>query len=267
MYYPAARGIVGPMQRPDNSDDLKDGSNRLGAAQHADNGAREQCAGCPVLSNGLTRDSRSGQPLTTTCIFRRTHVFENQVLYSEASPADQLFALRSGLVKIVRTLENGKERIIRIIFPGTIFGFEILGSNSHSASAVVIKESSICSVGREELLAFLRESPEGAVRFMGVLANDVTRFSTEITHMSFKDARSKVATLLRSLIGPEDTRTSNSVVLTLPFSFQEIGEILELSPETVSRSWGVLQRDGIIKKRGRKVTVLDLVRLEEATRR
>jgi CRP-like cAMP-binding protein len=55
--------------------------------------------------------------------------------------------------------------------------------------------------------------------------------------------------------------------LTLPFSSQEIGEILEFSSETVSRTWTALQKDRLIEKRGRQIVIPDLGKLEEATRR
>jgi CRP-like cAMP-binding protein len=249
------------MPKPVNSDVLK------GAQNGSQDDARLACTDCPVIPHGFMRGPLNGQSFPAACIFRRSHVLGSQLLYSETSAADQLFALRSGLVKIVKSLENGKERIIRVIRPGTIFGFEALGPAVHAASAVVLKESRICSVGREEFLTFLRANPESAIHVISILANDVTRFSSEITTMSFKDARTKVATLLCSLIGPEQTPTHNSVSLNLPFSFQEIGEILELSPETVSRSWSILQHEGIIKKRGRKVIVQDFEKLKDSARR
>jgi len=69
-------------------------------------------------------------------------------------------------------------------------------------------------------------------------------------------------------LGREDRLASDSPgSLTLPFSSQEIDEILELSSETVSRTWRALQKDRLIEKSGRQIAIPDLARLEKAARR
>ncbi len=188
-------------------------------------------------------------------------------MFLEGGSAQQLFALRSGLVKMVNSLENGKERIIRVLFPGAVFGLEALTEETYPVTAVVLQDSEICAVSRDEFSAFLRANPDIALAMVSFLVGELAQFRTEITNMSFKDSRMRVATLLFSLLPPVQMKSARTSVLTLPFSSQEIGEMLELSPETVSRAWASLQRDGVIEKRGRKLVIRDLERLESATRR
>ena len=44
--------------------------------------------------------------------------------------AQHLFALHAGLVKLVKSLENGKDRITSVLFPGQLFGLESLADPS-----------------------------------------------------------------------------------------------------------------------------------------
>jgi CRP-like cAMP-binding protein len=231
------------------------------------NGLKAECVDCPVRSNALFRDFSGEQASRFLCIFRRINSQTNPVLFSEGSSPDRLFALRSGLVKIVKSLENGKERILRIVFPGAIFGLEALSGIPHSASAVAFHDAEICAVTREEFFAFLQENPDISLAAVRFLAGEVAQLSTQISAMSFKDARKKVATLLRSLVPPEQAQMKGSISLTLPFSTQEVGEILELASETVSRTWSALGSDGIVEKHGRKVIIQDLETLENVAHR
>jgi CRP-like cAMP-binding protein len=250
-----------------NGGSSRDRTSTLGPLKQEGDGLRPECTGCPVLPNTLFRDTANEQASRFGCVFNRAHACENQVLFSEASKADQLFALRSGLVKIVKSLENGKQRILRIVFPGTLFGLEALSAATHSAAAVALQDSEVCAVSRDEFLAFLRANSDSALNMIFFLAGEVAQLSGEITTMSFKDARTKVATLLRSLVSPDEISSASVLTLTLPFSSQEIGEILELSPETVSRTWSALRREGMIEKHGRKVVILDLEGLEKSAHR
>jgi CRP/FNR family transcriptional regulator len=85
--------------------------------------------------------------------------------------------------------------------------------------------------------------------------------------MSFKDARMKVATFLLSLIASDPTPHNGHATLTLPLSRQEISEVLELSPETVSRTLTAFRRAGLIGARGRHLTIQNLEGLQSTARR
>jgi CRP-like cAMP-binding protein len=242
-------------------------ASRTDRVRNPEGGPKPECKGCPVYANPLFRHAADQAAPLFACVFRPTHTLGNDLLFSEAGPADHLFALHSGLVKIVRSLESGKERIVRIVFPGTVFGFEALSSGSHSASALTMQKSEICSVSRDEFVGHLRGNPEFALNVVHLLSDEITHLSNALSNMSFKDARRRVATLLCSLLSAEAKEKSGNTVLRLPFLCQEIGEMLELSPETVSRTWSALERDGVIKKHGRKIIVQDVAALEKAAQR
>jgi CRP/FNR family transcriptional regulator len=102
------------------------------------------------------------------------------------------------------------------------------------------------------------------VRF---LVGEVSRVRTQVTDLSFKDARMKVATLLLSLVRSEGGSPELPYTLHLPFSRQEISEILELSPETVSRTLSALRKEEVLEARGRRVVIENLNGLEAAAHR
>ena len=228
---------------------------------------KEGCPDCRVLSSTLFRSLSGAQAERFTCIFCPTHYHRNQILFFEGGAAQHVFALNVGLVKMVKPLENGKERITRILFPGDLFGLEALSEASYPQTAVVLQDSEICSVPRDQFFAFLRSNPEISLDMIRLLVREMAEARTQMTNMSFKDARTRVATFLLSLISPDQQSSSNSCSFTLPFTSQEIAEILELSPETVSRAWHALREEGLLEKRGRRLAIPDLSALERTSKR
>jgi CRP/FNR family transcriptional regulator, cyclic AMP receptor protein len=231
---------------------------------------KPNCTDCPILPNLFFREATGEQLSELGCIFRPTRLHKNHVLYLEGSSAQHLYGLRSGLVKMVNLLENGKERIVRVLFPGAVFGFEALTKTPYPVTAVVLQDSEICVVPCAEFFCLLHTSTDTALGVIRYLVSEVTRVRSQIADMSFKDARMRVATFVLSLVPPEEFRSpspTGGIAITLPFSSLEIGEILELSPETVSRAWGALRRDGLIQKRGRKLIIQDLEKMQEVAHR
>jgi CRP-like cAMP-binding protein len=231
----------------------------------AEDGLKPECSNCPVLSNALIRNLSREQASRFTCVFRPTHYRRSQVLFFEGGTAEHLFALRAGLVKMVKPLQNGKERIVRVLLPGEIFGLEALSEATYPLTGVVLQDSDICAVSRQEFLAFLRANSDIALELIRVLVGEMALIRGQITSLSFKDARMRLATFLLSLLPPDGALSTGACSLTLPLSTQEIGEVLELSSETVSRAWGRLRREGLVEKRGRHVVIQDLNALERAT--
>ncbi len=225
------------------------------------------CAECPVLKGMLFRGLTSEQISRLGCVFRPARYRRNQILFFEGGTAQHVFALHTGLVKIVKSLENGKDRITRVLFPGELFGLEALTETTYPLTAVTLRDCEICASSRGEFLEFLHANPDIALGMIRFLVGEVTRVRTQVTDMSFKDARMKVATLLLSLVNTEVEGPVKSHSLTLPFSRQEISEILELSPETVSRTLSAFRREQVLEARGRRLAIQDVGKLEAAAHR
>jgi CRP-like cAMP-binding protein len=225
------------------------------------------CADCPVLKGMLFRGLSPEEITSLGCVFRPARYRKNQILFFEGGVGQHVFALHSGLVKVVKSLENGKDRITRVLFPGELLGLEALTEATYPLTAVTLRDCEICAASREEFLDFLHSNPDVALGMVRFLVSEVTRVRTQVTDMSFKDARMKVATLILSLVSSETQTPTETYSLTLPFSRQEISEILELSPETVSRALSTFRREQVLEARGRRVTIHDIKKLQAAAHR
>jgi CRP-like cAMP-binding protein len=225
------------------------------------------CSNCPVLKTSLFSSLSSEQVSRLGCVFRPARYRRNQILFFEGGVAQHLFALHAGLVKLVKSLENGKDRIAGVLFPGDLFGLEALSHPTYPLTAVTLRDSEVCAASRDEVVMFLHSNPEIALGMVRFLVTEVGRVRTQVTDMSFKDARMKVATFLLSLVTSDLTPHNGRAALTLPLSRQEISEVLELSPETVSRTLTAFRREELIAARGRHLTIQNLEGLQLAARR
>ena len=226
-----------------------------------------RCSNCPVLKTSLFSSLSSEQVSRLGCVFRPARYRKNQILFFEGGSAQHLFALHAGLVKLVKSLENGKDRITGVLFPGQLFGLEALSQPNYPLTAVTLRDSEICAATREEVITFLQSNPEIALGMLRFLVAEIGRVRGQVTDMSFKDARMKVATFLLSLVASDPSPHNGRLVLTLPLSRQEIGEILELSPETVSRTLTAFRREQLITAHGRQLVIQNLEGLQSSSHR
>ena len=166
----------------------------------------------------------------------------------------------------MKSLDNGKDRIVRIVFPGDLLGLEALASDTYSVTTVALRDCEICATSRDEFFSFVRADPEVALGVVRLLANELGRVRTHFTEMSFKDARMRVAGFLLSMVKSDSAPLTGVFSLNLPFSRQEISEILELSPETVSRTLSAFHRECLIETHGHRVLIRNPAELKLASR-
>ena len=225
------------------------------------------CANCPVLKTSLFHSLTPEQIQRVGCVFLPARYRRNQILFFEGGSAQHLFALHTGLVKMVKSLENGKDRITGVLFPGELFGLESLTDLAYPITAVALRDCEICAAPREDFATYLQTNPDLAIGMVRFLVGELERVRTQVTDMSFKDARMKVATFLLSLLSHDTPETSGNLSLTLPLSRQEISEVLELSPETVSRTLSAFRREQLVAARGRQLVIQNRANLEAVAHR
>src|SRR6266571_7860076 len=75
----------------------------------------------------------------------------NVEIYGEGEPADYLYKVISGAVRISKLLDDGRRQVTSFHLPGEIFGLEL--GKEHRFSAEAITESSILVVKRSTVLA------------------------------------------------------------------------------------------------------------------
>src|SRR5476651_1600136 len=78
------------------------------------------------------------------------------VVFRQSSPADAVFYVQTGEVKITVASKQGKEAVIGLLGPGDFFGEGcLIGQPLRLASAKAMVESEIVCVGKTEMLRLL----------------------------------------------------------------------------------------------------------------
>jgi CRP/FNR family nitrogen fixation transcriptional regulator len=182
----------------------------------------------------------------------------NAEVFGEGEPAEHLYKVVSGAVRISKLLSDGRRQIGAFYLPGEMFGLET--DKTHAFSAEAICQSEILVVKRT---AFLAEATRDANMVTEVLAQTMTHLHRAQNHMLLlgrKNAQERIATFLLEMAA----RLSKTGEIELPMSRQDIADYLGLTIETVSRTLTQLERDGLIAiPVSRRIVFRDRAALDE----
>ena len=175
-------------------------------------------------------------------------------LYTEGETAVGVFTLRKGMVKLVRATADGRERIVRVLRPGDVIGLEALATARYDSEAVALVEAQVCRIPLSVLHHLSANSPRLHKRLMQKWQQALKDADDWLADLNFGSARQRVAALALKMRDPDQPG------VTTFFARDDMGAMLDMQLETVSREISALVRDGALKprdKQGRRYEILD----------
>ncbi|TSE18354.1 Fumarate and nitrate reduction regulatory protein [Tepidimonas alkaliphilus] len=164
-----------------------------------------------------------------------------QSLYAEAAPAHSVFTLRSGLIKLVRSTPDGRQRVLRVLRPGDVVGIEALAGPRYDSEAVALTEASVCRIPVDVIHRLAQHSPRLHMRLLQKWQAALREADDWLAALNFGTARQRVANFVLKMRHATDPQ-----VVTL-FSREDMGAMLDLKLETVSREVSALVKAGILE--------------------
>ena len=217
---------------------------------------RKSCLDCPFREKGPISGQTDGVVSKfSDSLNRYSAKGKGRAVFNEGQPVDGLFFLCNGIVKLTKWLPSGDEIIVDVMSACTLV--------SSPADIGAIHRLSAVPVQADVEVAFLR------VQSLGNLAGRFPELQTSLLYYSsqlldetrerFAQCRLAVSERLMAILLRLRSQCSPDPgsSFQLPLSFSELAQFAHTTLETVSRSFGKLQRQGLISfGRGNMVTVL-----------
>lgn len=123
---------------------------------------------------------------------------DRQTIFSQGDPADAVFYIRKGRVKMTVVSNRGKEAVIGMVEPGDFFGESSLvaGHPLRMASAMSIGRSTVFRFEKDSLVRLLHKDPEFADRFVAYTLARTVRVEEDLVDQLFNSTEKRLARVL-----------------------------------------------------------------------
>jgi CRP-like cAMP-binding protein len=192
---------------------------------------------------------------------RRRELPAQATLFHQGDPENGVFLVEAGLVRIDRTLSNGRQVLLALARPGDIVGeLSVLDGSVRSARATTLVPSAVVIVPARVFAGLLRAEPDLAVALLGRVGARLRATTDRLMEVSAHRATSRVAARLAALLelaGADDGPECGPVELRLPVTQEELAQWAGLSREGAVKALSELRASGIIETGRRRVVVND----------
>lgn len=139
--------------------------------------------------------------------------------------------VREGLLKLTSSLEDGREQILGLAFPGDFVGRPFGDTAGHSVTALT--DARLCVFRRSAFEQFAQSHPELEHALLVRALDELERARSWMLLLGRKSASERVATLLLEFADRQGAREGENAAL--PLTRQQMADLLGLTIETVSR--------------------------------
>jgi len=225
--------------------------------------ARHYCDKCAIRDRALCSALPPSAAVDLSRIAHYRRIPAGQIIQSEHQGLSWFAIIVSGVVKLVKAQQDGRQQIVGLQFPSDFVGRPYTSQLSLIAEATTNLE--LCCFAKGAFEALMQEHPALEKALLRRALDELDASREWMFLLGRKTAREKVASLLSSIAArfaqPKNEADCQPAALRfdLPLSRNEIADALGLTIETVSREIRHLKSMDVIFTAGRRnVIVPDL---------
>ena len=194
----------------------------------------------------------------------RKQVAARSELFHKGDAAGEAYGIVSGRLKAVSRSPEGKEVTFSIMERGEVFGeVALLSGKARTATVIALEASELLVIGRRELMHLLEREPKLAVNCMNALATRLLALTERMEETLFLRMPSRLARKLLELANAYGAPSGEEIRLQLKLSQAELGNLIGTSRESVNKQLGLWEQDGVVRRDGRELVLLDSHVLED----
>ena len=226
------------------------------------------CDTCVIRNRAICAALDHDELALLNHIGRRRNLAPGESLMWEGEDSILVANVIEGVLKLSTGTEDGREQIVGVVYPSDFIGRPFGPTTFHGVTAVT--DARVCLFGRSDFDAFARAHPALEHKLLERTLAELDRTRRWMLLLGRKSAGERLASFLlelsERLTVPACAHVADEGAadrFTLPFSRQQIADVLGLTIETVSRQFTRLKTEGAIDVPSRReVAIIDRPLLE-----
>ena len=186
-----------------------------------------------------------------------TNYLKNDTVFSQGDPADAIFYIHTGKVKLTVVSKSGKEAVVAILGAGDFFGEGCLaGQSLRMAKAITMSECSIMRLAKGNAIRMLRDQPAFAEVLLRHLLSRNIRVEEDLVDQLFNSSEKRLARVL--LLLANFGKESQPELVIPSISQETLAEIIGTTRSRVSFFMNRFRKLGFISYTGQHTAGLKI---------
>ncbi|MBL0263790.1 MAG: Crp/Fnr family transcriptional regulator [Leptospiraceae bacterium] len=179
-----------------------------------------------------------------------THFKKKEIIFHENEKIRGFYCIKSGLARIYKTTNTGKEQTFQIASRGKWLGFrDVISGLEYNHTAVCLEDSELCYISEETTKRLIKSDGMFQIEVLKYLAEEWKGIENHVHSMGTKQVHSRLAELLILFHNASDKDAEVSINVTREVMASCIGTTKETIIRSLSdfkdRNWIKVEKNNI----------------------
>lgn len=195
---------------------------------------------------------------TLLAMSKPCHYASGKMIFSKGTAGETMMLIETGRVEISLTSASGNRSIVAHLGPGDSVGeMAVLLNSERTADALATNDVTGRMLHRGQLMNFLAEHPKTTLGLIADLCRKLQATTEALADLSMADGGTRLAKVLVGLFDRWGVEEQGGWRLTPSVSQSDLGDMAGLTRETVNRQIRAWEMDGMLRRDGRELILVD----------
>ena len=175
-------------------------------------------------------------------------------LFMQSDPAEELFLIKGGRIKLVKIFEDGSELTLDIRKNG-----DVVGENSFSeqglypVSAICLEDTLTCGFSRSQFEQLVLKHPNIGLQVIRNLSDRVSWLTSQVGSLAVTNIEERLYRVLCNVAKEHGSTSSRGVVIQFPLTHEDLSFLTGSHRVSITRAMKALKQAGKIIFEGKKL--------------
>lgn len=201
----------------------------------------------PLQNIELFRDLSENELQDVRAVASERQYGRGAYVFMEGETREAVFFVQRGLIKVFKVDPEGREHIVSVLGTGQMFPH--MGFFNHApypGTAEVMSPTTLWSIGTNKFEDLLTSHPVLVRKMIAIMGQKIGQLQDKLQELALFDAHERVAALVHHFAEEHGVVAKDGIHIHLPITNGEMGRMIGMSRESVSRIWNEFRREGIL---------------------
>jgi CRP/FNR family transcriptional regulator, cyclic AMP receptor protein len=176
-------------------------------------------------------------------------------IFREGEPADSLYVLKKGMVRLISLSDQGRETILHILTPDEVFGELFLSEEKRPFTAIATQDSLVTIISQKSFVELLSAVPIVALNFIRLLSKRLATVERGLAEFSHTWSYHRLARVFLHLSEKYGQEVPGGTLINVRLTHEDLANLIGTSRETVTTQLSKFTRMGLLKREARHFVV------------
>lgn len=201
------------------------------------------CIGNLWLFKDLPRETLMAMSQLATRLRKK----KGERIFLEGDPAETMFLIKGGRIKLSKLSESGSERILGYRKSGDFIGENILtDAQTYPCSAWCQEETLICGFTKQQFNSLILEHPQIGLQIIKNMSERISWLSDQVGNLTLTNIEERLYKVLQNVAREQGLKEERGYSLAFSITHEELGFLIGAHRVSVTRAMNKLKEEGKI---------------------